>query len=362
MQRREPKTNRARRVLKTMAPKVEENPKKALFIKGPHSSDLVNKTMQSLYMLKKPHAVQLQKKNEWYPFETTKHLEFLTFKNDTSLFMFGSSQKKRPHSIVIGRMFDFQTLDMLELGVTAFEALSGKSMFTSERPPLFCFLGSDFDTNPQLKHVQNLFLDFFNNGNPKLLNLGTLERVVCVTAKPPTNPTETLEGFQLLFRHYLVEYKQAGSQTPAVKLTLTGPSIDFVVRRTRLADADMFKAACWVPSSTFGKGKKKKNLTTDGLANLRGQIHVGKPDYDTLALRKFKASKVSKRRLKDEARDAKAEGKAREAGEGDEPLAKRPRLGLVHVEGKPIMREKKDHVDRKLIASAPKKKRVKMQL
>ena len=34
-------------------------------------------------MMKKPHAVKFWKKNDFYPFENAKNLEFLGFKNDT---------------------------------------------------------------------------------------------------------------------------------------------------------------------------------------------------------------------------------------------------------------------------------------
>ena len=63
------------------------------------------------------------KKNEVLPFEDTTSLEFFAGKNDASLFVVGSSQKKRKDNLVWVRMFDGQILDMLEMGI-----LEGKGM------------------------------------------------------------------------------------------------------------------------------------------------------------------------------------------------------------------------------------------
>jgi len=43
--------------------------------------------------------------------------EYLCKKNDSSLFMFGFSSKKRPNSLIIGRTFDNEIIDMFELNI-----------------------------------------------------------------------------------------------------------------------------------------------------------------------------------------------------------------------------------------------------
>lgn len=39
------------------------------------------------------------------------------------MFVLGSHSKKRPHNIVIGRLYDFHLYDALELGVDEFKAI-----------------------------------------------------------------------------------------------------------------------------------------------------------------------------------------------------------------------------------------------
>ena len=77
----------------------------------------------------------LSKKNDIRPFESINSLEFLSQKNDCSLFMVGSHSKKRPNNIVMGRLFNYQLLDMVEFGV-----LDYQSMDTFKTMKVFSFL------------------------------------------------------------------------------------------------------------------------------------------------------------------------------------------------------------------------------
>ena len=78
-----------------------EKVKKLLIIKGRSSSQVINDVMKDLSMLSKPHCKALSKKNDVIPFENHESLEFLSQKNDCSMFAFGSHTKKRPHNLVL---------------------------------------------------------------------------------------------------------------------------------------------------------------------------------------------------------------------------------------------------------------------
>ena len=92
-------------------------------VKGPNSSQLVQDCMKDLYIMKvffrpspargptlifqKPNSIAYNQKNDIRPFEDATKLEFFAKKNDSSLFVFGSHNKKRPHNMIIGRMYDY---------------------------------------------------------------------------------------------------------------------------------------------------------------------------------------------------------------------------------------------------------------
>jgi ribosome production factor 2 len=118
-----PRNARSKRALEKRDARQVENPKTAIFVTGLRSSEKVKLAMLELAALKKPHTIMFNKKNEVLPFEDTTSLEFFAGKNDASLFVVGSSQKKRKDNLVWVRMFDGQILDMLEMGI-----LEGKGM------------------------------------------------------------------------------------------------------------------------------------------------------------------------------------------------------------------------------------------
>lgn len=372
MQRREPKNNRVRRVLKKMESKVVENAKSTLVLKGNKSSEVVNSVLTDMHMLKKPNAVKFWKKNDFYPFENVKNLEFLGFKNDTSLFCFGNHQKKRPHNIIFGRLFDWQLLDMVELGVTKYDPMKvAKGISYQEgNKPMMCFMGSHFQTNSELQRIQNVFLDFFRGKEVRNINLAGLDRLISVTAVPPKGKAEidpnSAAGFTLLFRHYTAIYKKSasGGTLPTVELKSVGPLIDFVVRRTKLSDPDNYRRACVIPKNIKNAGKLGKNLSKDDMNNVRGQIHVGETDMSQLALRKFKAHKVAKKRERAEKRadkeghtvgldDADEAPKPKKRRRQEEPADEGPLPGESQ---KPKLRMRKDKEERDLFVKANRKK------
>ncbi|CAL1131385.1 unnamed protein product [Cladocopium goreaui] len=54
------------------------------------------------------------RKHEEHPFEDCSKVEVLCKKFDHALFAFGSTSKKRPSRLILGRLFDGALLDMQE--------------------------------------------------------------------------------------------------------------------------------------------------------------------------------------------------------------------------------------------------------
>ena len=82
------------------APKLIENVKASLGIKGPKMSQLVGDVLKDLHKFKQPNSTLLTKRNITRPFEDVSSVEFLGKVNDASLFTYGSHSKKRPHNLV----------------------------------------------------------------------------------------------------------------------------------------------------------------------------------------------------------------------------------------------------------------------
>ncbi|EPY39341.1 ribosome production factor 2 [Angomonas deanei] len=262
----------------------------------------------------KPHCKKLRKKNGFTPFEGREHIEFLGFKNDCSLFCFGSSNKKRPNNLTLGRQFDFHILDMIEVGILAMDPLdmsrcNGVDAGSMGGKPFFVFEGVEFTSDPAMVRLKNLLTDFFHGSNETEINLDGCDRVLhfslrssngtdtvvspstdTYTNKPPAEKGNTI----LCMRHYVVEKPSAASGVSKniknISLHEIGPNFDLELRRVSFATPQEFKVASRVPKETLASMRSTaENVTTDGTHSLRGQLHVGTQNVDQLNLRRFKA-------------------------------------------------------------------------
>ena len=59
-----------------------------------------------------------------------------------------------------------------------------------------------------------------------------------------------------------------------------GPHAEFVLRRTRFADADSYKKATYVAKPK--KKKEDKNIKYDGLGNKRGKLYVDRQNLSNM--------------------------------------------------------------------------------
>lgn len=317
--RRVGKTTQSRRALKKYDAKVFENPKKILFLRGASTSTVVNDAMNDLAAITSPHCKKLKKRNAFYPFEGRQHLEFLGHKNDSSLFCFGTDSKKRPNNLVLGRMFDFHILDMMELGILAMDRVDikdvkGQSIGSLGSKPFFVFEGSEFEADPFFVRLKNFLLDFFRGSSDPEINLDGVDRVVYCSLRSTNGedaviaPSDNCVGTKaqeqrgnavLCFRHFAVSKTQSVvgvvNSTSHVKLVDIGPNFDFEVRRVSWAPVAEFKQACKLPKEAMAHFKvSHENVKADELGNLRGQLHMGKQDVTQLNLRRFKAHKTTR--------------------------------------------------------------------
>jgi len=291
------KTQRSKRALESRAPKIHENVKSTLLLKGPSTSQVMNTVLKDLHSLKKPSAKMFTKRNLTRPFEDPSSVEFLCRANDASLFSYVSHSKKRPHNLVMGRMFDFQILDMMEVSVdpltfqpmASFEGIR-QAVVRIDSKPMFIFQGSEFESNLELKTFKNVILDYFRGQVLDKINLAGLDRVVVCTAHKSV----------VYFRHYGIILKTTGTKYPRVELDLVGPSMDLKIRRVRAGQADIQKLALHVPR-TRPRTIKRKNITKGTLGDKMGTIHPGRQNLDDINLAKHKGNKKRKGKATDAA-------------------------------------------------------------
>ncbi|CAJ1078105.1 ribosome production factor 2 homolog [Xyrichtys novacula] len=279
-----PKTKRSKRFLEGRAPKLVEEVKTAMIMKGGNTSQTVTQALKDIYSLKKPHAVLYKKKNITRPFEDSTSLEFFSKKTDCSLFLFGSHNKKRPNNLIFGRVFDFHVLDMVELGIEKYVSLS--DMKASKCPegtkPMLVFAGEAFNTDTEHKRLKSLLIDFFRGPTVPAVRLAGLEHVLHFTA---------VDG-KIFMRSYKCLLKKSGCRTPRIELEEMGPSLDFVLRRTHLASDDLYKLAHRQPKAL--KAKKKKNISHNAFGTKFGRVHMQKQDLSKLRTRKMKGLRKRK--------------------------------------------------------------------
>lgn len=279
-----PLSHAGKRFLVNREPKLIENTKKSLFLQGRKTSQLITNCLKDLYSLKKPDAVLLGKKNDVLPFDDFPKVEGFARKYDTSLFAFASHTKKRPNNIILGRLFDGHLLDMVELGVEKFTPLSHfpKEKIPVGTKPCLLFAGPQF-SEPDTSRLQNLLVDFFQREQVNCVRLQGLEHVIIFT----------LHDQSLFMRSYKIHLKKSGTKVPRIELDEIGPSIDFTIRRNKLASEDLFKSACKQPKQL--KAKKVKNVSRDSFGSKLGRVHIKQQDINKLQTRKMKGLKKPKK-------------------------------------------------------------------
>uniref|UniRef100_A0A7E5A108 Ribosome production factor 2 homolog n=1 Tax=Panagrellus redivivus TaxID=6233 RepID=A0A7E5A108_PANRE len=230
-------------------------------------------------MMKKPLSMHMKRHNQIRPFEDETELERHTRKFDASLFLFGCNQKKRPNSVIFGRMFDGHVLDMFEMQITNYIAATAfkQPPPTLGSKPCILLQGTLFESDEEYKRLGNLMVDFFRGTKVHNIRLQGLETVISLTA---------VQG-QLLFRVYRPILKKSATKTPRVELLEIGPSIDFKIDRKKIASESLYKAANRQPDEL--RVKPRKNISQDVFGTQKARIHLGRQEIGKIQTRKTKA-------------------------------------------------------------------------
>lgn len=239
--------------------------------------------LKDLYNLKKPMAKMMSRSNEITPFEDDDvKLQNFVMKNECNLFMFGSSTKKRPNNLILGRLFENELLDMVELGITNYKSLNDfkNEKIASHCKPCLVFNGPKWTETEELRRLKCLLIDSFHRETVQGIRLQGLEHVVSFTIT---------DDLKIHMRSYKIHLKKSGQRTPRIELSEIGPSMDLEVRRAKIASEDLYKMSRKQPKQL--KPIKKKNISSDELGNTHGRIHVGKQGIDKIQTRKVKALK-----------------------------------------------------------------------
>lgn len=120
---------------------------------------------------------------------------------------------------------------------------------------------------------------------------------------------------QILMRSHKVLLKKSGLKTPRIELVEIGPSIDFGIRRTKIASEDLYKLARKQPKQL--KVTKKKNFSRDELGNTHGRVHVGKQNITSVQTRKVRALRKTPEEKKSKRQEKKAAQKLAKQNEAE---------------------------------------------
>ncbi|KAG6802174.1 ribosome production factor 2 isoform X1 [Apis mellifera caucasica] len=276
-----PTTHKGKRAILKKEAKLIENVKQILCFKSKKTSQIVVDFMKDLYNLKKPDAEMMQKKNDILPFEDITPVEKFCAKYNASLFMIALHNKKRPHNLIMGRMYECTLLDMAEFGIENYKGLKDFkiSKISQGIKPLLVFNGELFENNHEYNKIKNLFIDIFQREPVEKIRLQGLEHVLSFT----------IVENKIFLRSYRILLKKSNSRVPRIELEEIGPRANLICRRIKLASEDLFKEACKKPKEL--KIKKKKNISTDNFGTTFGRIHVGIQNINTIQTRKMKGLK-----------------------------------------------------------------------
>jgi ribosome production factor 2 len=280
---RAPRTARGKRALERREAKDVENPKNNLILRGNKSTPEVSSLLRDLDSIRKPLSTLFIRRHAYHPFEDIGQIEKLCKNYDHSMFTFGSSSKKRPFRLIIGRLFDYSLLDMQEFTVRKYVPIVNfktREIAVGSKP-LVVFQGAAFESDDRCKRTKSLLLDLFSGPRPEqVLAEGIDQAVVCSVIDDPPKDGSSSGPPAVLVRRFRLKMLKSGGKLPRIELEEMGPRFELTVDRAREPEKERWKMAIKVPKSV--KPTKVKNIKRDKLARKRGNIHLGKQDMDKI--------------------------------------------------------------------------------
>ena len=87
----------------------------------------------------------------------------MSVRQDCSLFIVGTHQKKRPDNLIIGRLFADHLLDMFEFGVSNYKGIQQFKCKDTDNniKPILIFQGEHFEFSEKHKRLKSLLIGKF---------------------------------------------------------------------------------------------------------------------------------------------------------------------------------------------------------
>ena len=326
-----PPKAKTQRYLKATEPQLKEGGKRCLLLKGTRCSQAMGTVLKDMRAMLAPNAKLLTKKNAIVAFDTDgqNSLEFLSTKNDCSLFAIASTNKKRPNNLVFGRTFDHQILDMIEVGVREFKSIHDYGGSVPKKrigsKPLMLFLGDLWQQDTKCQRMQNFLMDFYRGDVVDKLVLSGLDHMIVFVAsqnQSKTGDSSQQPSIVIHQRTYFCKLKKnpvdPSSKVPLPYLTPCGPDMTMMIRRTQFASTDLWKASLKQPHGGPLKKKKIKNHSTNMFGETIGRLHLEKQNVDKMQGRKSKALRRADKIKAQEEREAVEDELGREKDSMDQ--------------------------------------------
>lgn len=312
------KTFRGKRVLLARQPKVEEDTKELICVKGRKTSKYGVEALTDLVSMCKPHAKMLQRNNnDVHPMQDPTSIEFLCEKNTASLFICTTHNKKHPNALIFGRTFDHTMLDAIECEIiepensshfATMKTLSSQRKATVRYAgkPAMIFEGDAWETNANMQLTMNLLLDMFKGEKMDKISASAIDRViVCSCISPSSSPQDNSTVDRFSFRQYGILLHASTSALPRVELDEVGPRMDLRIHRVTRGSDDLRKA-----SLKNVKVTKPKNIERTAMGDKVGRIHMKKQDLANVNVLRLKGLKRN-RDEENDGNDAEASSSTR---------------------------------------------------